>query len=207
MSPPRAPSVDPGRMLWSRQQCKYGSIQAHSPVTRSVDEVRENPFYGINGDINDNYYPFAPPEHIGEEDKTEVALNNDGDIGFVKELMGDFNVEVEDSNRRIEICHEAVVRLMAIIDESKGSLRPYGGNSIQKIEQAQVAIIISQVPFKLWPLTQLQVNLTGSWHARHRAFESRVYCLDDDEEDDAVPIDMHTFKHGYQILASNIEGQ
>ncbi|KAK0482786.1 hypothetical protein IW261DRAFT_1592462 [Armillaria novae-zelandiae] len=79
--------------------------------------------------------------------------------------------------------------------------------SIQKIEQAQVAIIISQVPFKLWPLTQLQVNLTGSWHARHTAFESGVYYLDDVEEDDAVPIDMHTFKHGYQIWASNIEGQ
>ncbi len=58
----------------------------------SVDEVRRDPYYGIDGDINDNY-PFAPPEvdqAINEEDEANVALNDDEDIEFVKELMGKF---------------------------------------------------------------------------------------------------------------------
>ncbi len=51
-------------------------------------------------DINDNY-PFAPPEvdqAINEEDEANVALNDDEDIEFVKELMGNFDFEAEDSN-------------------------------------------------------------------------------------------------------------
>ncbi|KAK0488245.1 hypothetical protein EDD18DRAFT_1081664 [Armillaria luteobubalina] len=81
----------------------------------SVDEVQGNPYYGIDGDINDNY-PFAPPEPTGKEDEAEVALNNDEDIEFVKEVMGDFDFKAEDSNWGIEVYCKAVIRLTAIVE-------------------------------------------------------------------------------------------
>ncbi|KAK0477864.1 hypothetical protein IW261DRAFT_1551843 [Armillaria novae-zelandiae] len=87
----------------------------------SVDEVRGNPYYGIDGDINDNY-PFAPPEPTGKEDEAEVALNNDEDIEFVKEVMGDFDFEAEDSNWGIEMYCEAVIRLTAIVEAHNMSI-------------------------------------------------------------------------------------
>ncbi|PBK83033.1 hypothetical protein ARMGADRAFT_1038189 [Armillaria gallica] len=71
----------------------------------SVDEARRDPYYGVDGDINDNY-PFAPPEvdqAINKEDKANVALNDEEDIKFVKELMGNFDFEAEDSNWGIEV--------------------------------------------------------------------------------------------------------
>ncbi|KAK0485498.1 hypothetical protein EDD18DRAFT_1111449 [Armillaria luteobubalina] len=77
--PPGAPSVDPGAtvMPWSitqRQILKISSMEIALdtiPGTKSVNEVRENPYYGIDGDINDNY-PFAPPEPTGKEDEAEL---------------------------------------------------------------------------------------------------------------------------------------
>ncbi len=89
----------------------------------SVDEVRRDPYYGIDGDINDNY-PFAPPEvdqAINEEDEANVALNDDEDIEFVKELMGIFDFEAEDSNWGIEVYCEAVIRLSAIVEAHNGT--------------------------------------------------------------------------------------
>ncbi|PBK67943.1 hypothetical protein ARMSODRAFT_988814 [Armillaria solidipes] len=80
----------------------------------SVDEVRRDPYYGIDGDIHDNY-PFAPPE-------AETALNNDEDIEFVKTLMADFNFEAEDSNWGIEVYCEAVIRLLAIVEAHNTSI-------------------------------------------------------------------------------------
>ncbi len=90
----------------------------------SVDEVRRNPYYGIDGDIHDNY-PFAPPEMdraMNEEDEAEVALNNDEDIEFVKMLMADFNFEAEDSNWGIEVYCEAVIRLLAVVEAHNTSI-------------------------------------------------------------------------------------
>ncbi|KAK0482986.1 hypothetical protein EDD18DRAFT_1084541 [Armillaria luteobubalina] len=87
----------------------------------SVDEVRENQYYGIDGDINDNY-PFAPPEPTVKEDEAEVALNEDEEIKFVKELMGDFDFEAEDSNWGIEVYCEAVIRLTAIVEVHNASI-------------------------------------------------------------------------------------
>ncbi|KAK0447011.1 uncharacterized protein EV420DRAFT_1313672 [Desarmillaria tabescens] len=90
----------------------------------STDEVRGNPYYGIDGDINDNY-PFAPPEageSAGEENEADVALNNDEEIEFVKELMGDFNFEAEDSNWGIEVYCEAVIKLSAMVEAHNTSI-------------------------------------------------------------------------------------
>ncbi|KAK0432958.1 hypothetical protein EV421DRAFT_1719028 [Armillaria borealis] len=90
----------------------------------SVDEVRRDPYYGIDGDIHDNY-PFAPPEvdpAMSQEDKAETALNNDKDIEFVKMLMADFNFEAEDSNWGIEVYCEAVIRLLAIVEAHNTSI-------------------------------------------------------------------------------------
>ncbi|KAK0190261.1 hypothetical protein F5146DRAFT_1000321 [Armillaria mellea] len=88
----------------------------------NVDEVRSNPYCGVGGDINDNY-PFAPPEidhAIHEEDEANMALNDDEDIKFVKELMGNFDFEVEDSNWGIEVYCEAVITLSAIVEAHNG---------------------------------------------------------------------------------------
>ncbi|KAK0432216.1 hypothetical protein EV421DRAFT_1719707, partial [Armillaria borealis] len=90
----------------------------------SVDEVRRDLYYGIDGDIHDNY-PFTPPEvdpAMSQEDKVETSLNNDEDIEFVKMLMADFNFEVEDSNWGIEVYCKAVIRLLAIVEAHNTSI-------------------------------------------------------------------------------------
>lgn len=58
---------------------------------------------------------------INEEDEANVALNDDKDIKFVKELMGNFDFEAEDSNWGIEVYCEAVIRLSAIVEAHNGT--------------------------------------------------------------------------------------
>ncbi len=89
-----------------------------------INEVRRDPYYGIDGNIHDNY-PFAPPEVdrvMNEEDEAKVALNNDEDIKFVKMLMADFNFDAEDSNWGIKVYCEAVIRLLAIVEAHNTSI-------------------------------------------------------------------------------------
>ncbi|KAK0478929.1 hypothetical protein IW261DRAFT_1594002 [Armillaria novae-zelandiae] len=53
-------------------------------------------------------------KHTGEEYGAKVALNNDEEVEFMNELMGDFNFDSEDSNTGIEVYCEVVIGLIAI---------------------------------------------------------------------------------------------
>ncbi|KAK0471469.1 hypothetical protein IW261DRAFT_1597273 [Armillaria novae-zelandiae] len=98
-------------------RCEFASqmmsrMQQREP-RRLAQQVRGNLYHGMDGDINDNF-PFAPPEHTGKEYGAKVALNNDEEVEFMNELMGDFNFDSEDSNKGIEVYCEVVIGLIAI---------------------------------------------------------------------------------------------
>ncbi|KAK0445297.1 uncharacterized protein EV420DRAFT_1314236 [Desarmillaria tabescens] len=79
-----------------------------------ADQVRGDPHYGVDGDI-ENDYPYAPPEAVQEQDPADTEVNHDEDIDMARKLMGDFDFERDDLNWGIEVYCEVVSILTAIL--------------------------------------------------------------------------------------------
>ncbi|KAK0482245.1 hypothetical protein IW261DRAFT_1592098 [Armillaria novae-zelandiae] len=68
----------------------------------------------IPDDVEDTTKGTTQTSSTSEEYGAKVALNNDEEVEFMNELMGDFNFDSEDSNKGIEVYCEVVIGLIAI---------------------------------------------------------------------------------------------